>query len=111
MGGGRARVLASVLHPQRAKGKTRRGKDERKTTGTTSTEDHRTRPQLAVEMLHVLRRVVGDERSLCLMGIVPPHEPTAQAHGFVSWRWVPVWDPKAHSGRLYECVSMHFLKL
>lgn len=49
-------------------GKTGRGKHERKTTGSTSNKDHRTRPELAVEMLHLLRGVLGDERPLCVVG-------------------------------------------
>lgn len=50
------------------KGKSRQGKPERKTTGAASQKEYRTRPQLAVEMLQELRRVLGDERPLCVVG-------------------------------------------
>ena len=49
-------------------GKTAGGKRELKTTGSTTDKDHRTRPELAVELLHVLREALGDGRILRLVG-------------------------------------------
>lgn len=49
-------------------GKTRRGKRERKTTGASGAKDHRTRPELAVELLHILRQALGDGRIMHLVG-------------------------------------------
>ncbi len=49
-------------------GKTRRGKHESKTTGATSPKDHRTRPQLAVELVQLLRNALGPERFIRLVG-------------------------------------------
>lgn len=50
------------------KGKTDSNKREGKTTGNTTAKEHRTRPQLAVEMLHVLREVLGDGRPVVVVG-------------------------------------------
>ena len=50
------------------RGKTVRGKRERKTTGNTTNKDHRTRPELAVELLHVLREALGDGPVMHLVG-------------------------------------------
>jgi hypothetical protein len=49
-------------------GKTRGGRREWKTTGATTAKDHRTRPELAVEVLHVLRKALGDGRIMHLVG-------------------------------------------
>jgi SRSO17 transposase len=49
------------------KGKARNGR-EQKTTGTTSASDHRTRPELAVEMLHRLREALPASRLIHLVG-------------------------------------------
>jgi len=49
-------------------GKTRRGRRERKTVGTASKADYRTRPELAVELLHLLRSALGPERCIHLLG-------------------------------------------
>ena len=49
------------------KGKSRGGR-EKKTTGTTSASNHRTRPELAVEMLHRLRQTVPVERLIEVVG-------------------------------------------
>lgn len=49
-------------------GKTRRGKRERKTTGASSAKDHRTRPELAIELLHVLRNALENGRIMHLVG-------------------------------------------
>jgi len=49
-------------------GKTPRGQRESKTTGASSPKDHRTRPQLAVELLHVLRNALGPERFIHVVG-------------------------------------------
>jgi SRSO17 transposase len=49
------------------KGKSRNGR-EKKTTGATSARDHRTRPELAVEMVHRLRQAVPAERLIELVG-------------------------------------------
>jgi hypothetical protein len=48
-------------------GKARRGR-EIKTTGATCAHDHRTRPELAVEMLHRLRQSVPSSRRIVLVG-------------------------------------------
>jgi hypothetical protein len=49
-------------------GKTGRGKRERKSLGATSAKTHRTRPELAVELLQVLRKALGNERSVRVVG-------------------------------------------
>lgn len=49
-------------------GKTRRGKRERKTTGSTSDTTHKTRPELAVELLHLLREALKDGRIVHVVG-------------------------------------------
>ena len=62
-------VLWRLYRSKKARtGKTLRGKRERKTTGTTTAKDHRTRPELAVEVLHALRKALGDGRILHLVG-------------------------------------------
>lgn len=50
------------------KGKTNDNKREGKTTGNTTAKEHRTRPQLAVEMLDVLRAALGEERPIIVVG-------------------------------------------
>ena len=49
-------------------GKTGRGRRERKTVGATTAWDHRTRPELAVELLNVLRKALGHGRIVHLVG-------------------------------------------
>lgn len=49
-------------------GKTRRGRRERKTVGAASKSEYRTRPELAVELLHLLRNTLGPERPIHLLG-------------------------------------------
>lgn len=49
-------------------GKTLRGRREAKTTGASTAKDHRTRPELAVELLHVFRKALGDGRIIHLVG-------------------------------------------
>jgi len=49
-------------------GKTGRGTRECKTAGATTAKDHRTRPELAVELLYVLRKTLGDGRIVHLVG-------------------------------------------
>jgi SRSO17 transposase len=49
-------------------GKTRRGKRESKTTGAASAAAHRTRPELAVELLQVLRKALGNGRMVRVVG-------------------------------------------
>ena len=62
-------VLWRLYRSKKARtGKTPRGKRERKTTGTTTAKDHRTRPELAVELLHVLRKALGDGRIMRVVG-------------------------------------------
>jgi len=62
-------VLWRLYRSRKARrGKTRRGKCERKTTGATSAKTHRPRPELAVEMLHVLRNALGNGRPVRVVG-------------------------------------------
>jgi hypothetical protein len=49
-------------------GATRRGRRESKTTGATCAKDHRTRPELAVELLHLLRCTLGCDRAIHVIG-------------------------------------------
>lgn len=49
-------------------GKTRRGRRERKCVGAASKAEYRKRPELAVEMLHILRQALGPERTLRVLG-------------------------------------------
>jgi hypothetical protein len=49
-------------------GKTPRGTRERKTTGATTATDHRTRPELAVELLGVLGNALGPDRIIHVVG-------------------------------------------
>lgn len=49
-------------------GKTRQGRRERKCVGAATKTEYRTRPELAVEMLHVLRAAVGPERLIHALG-------------------------------------------
>lgn len=49
-------------------GRTASGKREKKTTGVATDADYRTRPELAVEMLGVLRDVVDSARMIRLLG-------------------------------------------
>lgn len=62
-------VLWRLYRSRKARiGKTGRGQRERKCTGETSSTTHRTRPELAVEMLHVLRKALGNGRKLRVVG-------------------------------------------
>lgn len=62
-------VLWRLYRSQKARtGKTGRGKRERKCTGATSATTHRTRPELAVELLHLLRNALGDGRQVRVVG-------------------------------------------
>jgi len=49
-------------------GKTRRGRRERKTVGAASKAEYRTRPELAVELLHMLRDALGPDRPIHALG-------------------------------------------
>ena len=49
-------------------GKTGRGGRECKTTGASTAKDHRTRPELAVELLQALRKALGNKRIVHLVG-------------------------------------------
>ena len=49
-------------------GRTVNGQRERKATGVATANDYRTRPELAVEMLHVLRGTVDKHRIIRLLG-------------------------------------------
>ena len=49
-------------------GKTRRGQRERKTVGAASKSEYRTRPELAVELLEVLRHALGPYRRIHALG-------------------------------------------
>ena len=49
-------------------GKTRKGRRERKTVGAASKTEYRTRPELAVEMLHLLRGALGFGRTIHVLG-------------------------------------------
>lgn len=49
-------------------GKAKRGKRERKTTGNTSDATHKTRPELAVELLGLLREALNDGRIVHVVG-------------------------------------------
>jgi len=49
-------------------GKTRRGRRERKSVGAASKAEYRTRPELAVELLHVLRDALGPQRPVHALG-------------------------------------------
>lgn len=62
-------VLWRLYRSQKARtGMTGWGKRERKTTGATSAGTHRTRPELAVELLHILRKALGNGRTIRLVG-------------------------------------------
>lgn len=49
-------------------GKDVHGKVERKSTGEAANSDYRTRPQLAMEMVNLLRKALPEERELHLLG-------------------------------------------
>lgn len=62
-------VLWRLYRSRKARsGKTRRGQRERKCTGAASATAHRTRPELAVEMLHILRTALGNGRKVRVVG-------------------------------------------
>lgn len=62
-------VLWRLYRSRKARsGKTGRGKRERKCTGATSARTHRTRPELAVELLQVLRNALGNGRHVRVVG-------------------------------------------
>ena len=50
------------------KGKNVRGKSEKKNAGAASSRDYRTRPQLAMEMLHVARNAIETDRMVHVLG-------------------------------------------
>ena len=49
-------------------GKTRRGRRERKTVGAASKGEYRTRPELAVQLLHILHDALGPDRPIHVLG-------------------------------------------
>jgi len=54
--------------PKKRVGKTRQGQRERKAVGVPVKAEYRTRPELAVELLHLLRDALGPDRPVQLLG-------------------------------------------
>ena len=62
-------VLWRLYRSKKARtGKAGRGKREQKTTGASNAKDHRTRPELAVELIHIVRKALGNRRVMRVVG-------------------------------------------
>jgi hypothetical protein len=89
-------------------GKTAGSKRELKTTESTTNKDHRTRPELAVKLLHVLREALGEglilpaEEVFHLAAVLGVVEDVADRGGMQRSGVLTCEDPFAAKGEKFE---------